>query len=304
VGPSGRFRFRPRVGAPARYEAGFGSVVSNPVEPRVRPSLDTALPRSRMVGGRLALTARLRPASAGSITVRLWHSGRRLAPRSLGPGGTLVLPTRRVGDYVVQLQVAGANGYAGFTRTLRATVHVPFLALGSRGPSVRILERRLAELRYALRGIDGLYAYDTYEAVLAFQKVNGLARTGRVGPAVWKRLRRARQPRARYGGAHHLEVDKRRQVLFEVRGGRVVRIVHVSTGATGNTPVGRWRVYRKVVGWDWVLWYPMYFLRGFAVHGYPSVPAFPASHGCVRVPMWIAPRLFAGNPYGQTVYVY
>ena len=48
----------------------------------------------------------------------------------------------------------------------------------------------------------------------------------------------------------------------------------------------------------------MYFLRGFAIHGYPSVPTYPASHGCVRVPMWIAPRLFADRPYGQTIYVY
>jgi lipoprotein-anchoring transpeptidase ErfK/SrfK len=48
----------------------------------------------------------------------------------------------------------------------------------------------------------------------------------------------------------------------------------------------------------------MYFLRGFAVHGYPSVPAYPASHGCVRVPMWIAPSLFAAHPNGQTIHVY
>jgi lipoprotein-anchoring transpeptidase ErfK/SrfK len=48
----------------------------------------------------------------------------------------------------------------------------------------------------------------------------------------------------------------------------------------------------------------MYFLRGFAIHGYPSVPADPASHGCVRVPMWIAPRLFVQFTYGQTVYLY
>ena len=75
-------------------------------------------------------------------------------------------------------------------------------------------------------------------------------------------------------------------------------------GATGNTPVGRWRVYRKVPGWDWVLWYPMYFLRGFAVHGYPSVPPYPASHGCVRVPMWLAPSLYSTYGYGSTVYVY
>jgi lipoprotein-anchoring transpeptidase ErfK/SrfK len=93
-------------------------------------------------------------------------------------------------------------------------------------------------------------------------------------------------------------------VLLVVRDGKVSLVVHVSTGATGNTPLGRFHVYRKVVGWDWVLWYPMYFLGGFAIHGYPSVPAYPASHGCVRVPMWVAPRLFAMNPWGRTVYVY
>jgi lipoprotein-anchoring transpeptidase ErfK/SrfK len=48
----------------------------------------------------------------------------------------------------------------------------------------------------------------------------------------------------------------------------------------------------------------MYFKGGFAIHGYPSVPAFPASHGCVRVPMWIAPSLFSGNDYGTTVVVH
>jgi lipoprotein-anchoring transpeptidase ErfK/SrfK len=196
-----------------------------------------------------------------------------------------------------------ANGFARATRTLRTAVFLPYLGPGSRGPSVRLLESRLRELRFVLKGVDGLYAHDTYEAVMAFQKLHGLARNGRVGPRLWSRLHRASVPRARYRGSH-LEVSKGRQLLFDVRRGRVIRIVHVSTGATGNTPIGRWRIYRKVGGWDWVLWYPMYFLRGFAVHGYPSVPAYPASHGCVRVPMWIAPTLFADNPYGRTIYVY
>ena len=53
-----------------------------------------------------------------------------------------------------------------------------------------------------------------------------------------------------------------------------------------------------------VLYYPMYFLRGFAIHGYPDVPAYPASHGCVRIPMWLALRLFALNGYGTTVIVH
>jgi lipoprotein-anchoring transpeptidase ErfK/SrfK len=105
-------------------------------------------------------------------------------------------------------------------------------------------------------------------------------------------------------GPAPLEVNKGRQVLLVVREGRVTTVVHASTGATGNTPIGRWHVYRKAAGWDWVLWYPMYFQGGFAIHGYPSVPTFPASHGCVRVPMWIAPDLYSTDPFGQTVYAY
>jgi lipoprotein-anchoring transpeptidase ErfK/SrfK len=169
---------------------------------------------------------------------------------------------------------------------------------------VRELERRLVDLGYALRRIDGHYGHDTTEAVLAFQKVEGLPWTGRVTGRLWRTLDRAKRARPRYTRGSHVEVDKRRQLLFVVRRGRVVLVSHVSTGATGNTPVGRWRVYRKVTGWDWVLWYPMYFLRGFAIHGYPSVPAYPASHGCVRVPMWLAPRLYRQHSYGATVYVY
>ena len=301
---TGRVRFRPRLRLAGTYQLAFGDVRSNVAAPAVRPALDTALPRARMFGQSLVLHARVRPAGAGTITARVWRPHRGPLTYRIGARGAVRLPSRLAGDYVVRVTVTPTAGFIGTSRTLRATVHVPYLSLGSRGPSVRALERRLTELSYALRGVDGLYSYDTYDAVLAFQKVTGLARTGRVGPGVWRRLRAARRPWPRYPRGSHIEVDKRRQILFEVRAGRVVRVVHVSTGATGNTPVGRWRVYRKVVGWDWVLWYPMYFLRGFAIHGYPSVPVYPASHGCVRVPMWIAPRLFSRNSYGETIFVY
>src|SRR5581483_4016256 len=59
-----------------------------------------------------------------------------------------------------------------------------------------------------------------------------------------------------------------------------------------------------VAGFDWVLYYPSYFLRGFAVHGYPDVPPYPASHGCARIPMWIARTVYDALPDGATVYVY
>ena len=300
----GRVRFTLRPRSPTTFSARFETAVSNPVSTSLRPGLDVALPRSTVIGHRLHLRATLRPRGAGTLHVRIWRAGRELRSESFGGRAVVRLSTDRAADYVIHIEVTPSGAYLARRATVRASVYLPYLSLGSHGPSVRILERRLAQLRYTLRGVDTYYAYDTYDAVLAFQKVHGLARTGRANPIFWRRLRTARVPQPRYRRGHHLEVDKSRQVLFEVDGGRVVRVVHVSTGATGNTPVGRWHVYSKVVGWSWVLWYPMYFLRGFAIHGYPSVPPYPASHGCVRTPMWIAPTLFASNPYGESVYVY
>ena len=85
----------------------------------------------------------------------------------------------------------------------------------------------------------------------------------------------------------------------------MVRVVHVSTGATGNTPVGRWHFYLKTAGLNsHGMYYSNYFLRGFAVHGYASVPPFPASHGCVRTPMWFAPGFYSRWHVGDTIYVF
>jgi peptidoglycan hydrolase-like protein with peptidoglycan-binding domain len=213
------------------------------------------------------------------------------------------VPTGRARLAHIAVSTAPHKGWAGTSRTLTANVVEPSLEPGSRGPSVRVLEQRLRELHYALQGVDGYYGQDDVEAVLAFQKVNGLARTGRIDRSLWARLMSASTPRARYGGTH-VEVDKTRQVLFMVKDGKVDLVVHVSTGATGNTPLGLWHVYLKVPGWNGVLWYPSFFLRGFAIHGYPEVPAYPASHGCVRIPMWIASTLYTAIPGDFSIYVY
>ena len=71
-------------------------------------------------------------------------------------------------------------------------------------------------------------------------------------------------------------------------------------GSDRNTPLGTVRSYRKVRRWDCVLWYPMYFIGGSVIHGYPSVSAYPAAHGCVRNSTSIAPALFDAHGYGTT----
>jgi PKD repeat protein len=301
----GRFSFRIRQTAPASYAAHFDVVASNTLAVPVRPALDVALPRNGMIGRALKLRAKLRPSGSGTMKIRVWRSGHELPAQTFGDHASLHLSTKRVAEYKLRIIVTPTAPYSPRKKVVRSSVFLPYLALGAHGPSVRILERRLAQLHYTTRGVDGFYTYDTADAVMAFQKLNGLARTGRVTPDVWRRLQYARTPLPRYRSGHHFEVNKTKQVLFEVNGGRVIRIVHVSTGATGNTPVGAWHIYSKVAG---TLPSGMYdsnfFLRGFAIHGYPSVPSYPASHGCVRVPNWVAPMLFASSYYGEAVYIY
>jgi peptidoglycan hydrolase-like protein with peptidoglycan-binding domain len=258
---------------------------------RVRPILDVQLEGSSTVGSPLRVVAVVRPAHAGAAKVKVDGVPTKVVD-------TTSVRTARI----VVISTPNAN-WAPAWRVVRAHVRAPRLAVGDRGQAVVALERRLRELGYAIRDENGTFDDDDWAAVLAFQKVNGLTPTGAVTPTLWARLERAGPPRARYGG-DHIEVDKTRQVLFVVRGGKVILVTHISTGATGNTPLGLWHVYSKVPGWSWVLWYPSYFLRGFAIHGYPDVPAYPASHGCVRVPMWLAPNLYAQMPVGSAIHVY
>ena len=89
----------------------------------------------------------------------------------------------------------------------------------------------------AASGVDSGFGYKTYEAVIAFQKMQGLPRTGRVELAFWRALWQNAAPRPRVRRGDYLEVDKSRQVVLEVRDGQVVDVIHASTGATGNTPV-------------------------------------------------------------------
>jgi hypothetical protein len=300
-GADGAFVFRARVDGPATYSAVAGELASPPVALAVRPRLVARVVGARVVGQPLRVDARVEPAGPLQVEVR---RGRRVTfSRTYESAARVGLSTRAPHAFRISVTASPPAGWLPASRSLTARTVQPRLAMGSRGAGVLGLERRLAELHYALPRVDSLYGLDTYEAVLAFQKVNGLPWTGRTDGRLWRALARAHVPRARYRGSH-IEVSKGRQYLFVVRGGRVQQVVHISTGATGNTPIGRWHVYRKVSGWDWILWYPMYFLRGFAIHGYPSVPAYPASHGCVRVPMWVAPKLFAEVSRGATIWVY
>jgi N-acetylmuramoyl-L-alanine amidase len=299
VTSGGGFIFDLRARKPGSFVARTVFGDSAPVVLRLQPRLRSRIVGRRLYGHRVFVVGRLMPAGAGRLVL-----GR--VPVRVGPGGRFRarVPTLRGPRFVARLRLRPKAGYVSVARKVRVRLAFPALRMGSHGPAVLALKQRLWQLRYALPGVDAGFGYKTYEAVMAFQKVHWMPRTGRVDEAFWRALWRTSVPRPRVRGDDYLEVDKSRQLVMEVRSGEVERVIHASTGATGNTPVGTWHVYREVFGWDWVLYHPMYFLRGFAIHGYPSVPPWPASHGCVRVPMWLATGLRERWGYGSTVRVY
>jgi hypothetical protein len=211
---------------------------------------------------------------------------------------------------LIRLAFPAADGLAARTISRRVWVAARTLRVGSRGADGRALHTRLAHLRVHVPGTCKYFSVRTFDSVVAFQKARGLTRTGVVGTSTWRALGLVRHFHPRYASpTPHIEVDKGRQILMIVRRGVVTGIIPVSTGATGNTPVGAWSILWKAPATStWLgsatLYRTMTFHGNFAIHGYYSVPTYPASHGCVRVPIWEADWLYDQSPVGERVYVY
>jgi lipoprotein-anchoring transpeptidase ErfK/SrfK len=169
-------------------------------------------------------------------------------------------------------------------------------------------QMRLVELGYmSPAAVSGRTNLAIRQAVMAFQGWEGLPRDGVLGPVTRTRLAAARRPEVRPTRGTRIEIDLSRQVALLVRRARVVRAIHVSTGGPGTpTPAGRFRIYRKErESWSvpfrvWLPW-ASYFSGGVALHGYPDVPAYPASHGCVRIPLPEAAAVYAFARLGVPV---
>ena len=201
------------------------------------------------------------------------------------------------------------------TPTAGDTLHA-----GDQGPYVKEVQQRLGDLGYWNGTADGVFGGLTSQAVMALQKAAGLGRDGVFGPATRRALQNGVRPQSRIGG-NGIEIDKARQLLLVVRGGRVTMILNTSTGSgqsytsegstrIANTPAGTFSTFRSVNHLDkgplGDLWRPRYFNGGIAVHGAGSVPGYPASHGCARVSNPAMDMIWANElmPIGSRVVVY
>jgi hypothetical protein len=191
--------------------------------------------------------------------------------------------------------------------TPAASTPTQVLSVGMSGPQVRLLQQRLAALKYYPGAADGQFGTDTLEAVWAFQEVQGLTPSNEVSHAMLAALANPHKPAVLVPGgpSTRVEISLRREVLVLYRGGQVALISHVSTGGgyyycspAGGcgyaiTPTGDFHTLSFVPGWLQVplgeMYNSVFFLgTAFAIHGDTYVPLLPASHGCVRIPMDIA----------------
>lgn len=181
-------------------------------------------------------------------------------------------------------------------------------------------ERRLCELGYWTGPVDGDFDSGSRHALIAFQKIEGRKRSGVLTRGELDAIMLAKQPEPVDTTYPHIEIDLRRQVLMFVNEkGYAASILSVSTGNEGlyldggkwvraHTPRGQFFVIRKINGLRisrlGALYYPNYLVNGIAIHGSPSVPAYPASHGCIRIPMFAAKAFHDVTPVGTVVVIY
>nr|WP_236700303.1 L,D-transpeptidase family protein [Allosalinactinospora lopnorensis] len=220
-----------------------------------------------------------------------------------------------VGGFGLSAQAAAAP--AGAPSGSEFSASDELLRQGDSGPEVRALQERLAELDYWHGGADGEFDGLTTHAVVALQKAAGIDRDGLVGPDTRKALDEGARPEIQGKYNNAVEIDLEHQLLIVVSDGELEQIFTTSTGSgetyesegeerVATTPKGEFTVFREVDGWDHAplgsLYRPKYFNRGIAVHGYDSVPPYPASHGCTRVSipamdwLWENEALEQGTP--------
>lgn len=216
---------------------------------------------------------------------------------------------RRAGRIRVSASHVATGTLGSMSASARSVaVIVPGAGSGASGLRVRFLQQRLFTMRYLLK-LSGSYDDATQRAVLTFRKVNRMARITSSDARLYTLA-------ARYQGGfrakhpnhgRHVEADLGRQVIALINPrGRVFKVFMTSSGKSSTpTIVGSYNFYSKDFGTNAKgMVHSNYFVGGYAIHGYPDVPTYPASHGCLRIPIPNARFVFSWITIGERIDVY
>ena len=321
-------QFAPRTRAvpagEATATAAMKALLAGPTASERRSGIDTTLPaRTKLAsvdvraGTATVELSHTRTASAAfDISVRPARAAQVVYTLTAVPGVKHVLirvngidRARLIGS---KLAFEGTLDKHDLSRPITLPAKPGQVPKGPAPADARGVQSRLVSLGYLPSdAVTGAWDARTSQAVIAFQAWQQLDRDGIVGAQTLAALEGAARPQpTRTTAGRHVEVYRDKGVTLLVEGAKVVRALHSSSGARGyETPAGTYSIFRKEKNsWSvpYQVWLPYasYFNAGIAFHSYPDVPAHPASHGCIRLPVAEARFAYDFMSIGTPVTVY
>jgi lipoprotein-anchoring transpeptidase ErfK/SrfK len=278
---------------------GSASAASGP------PSLALDGPKRPAVGDKIIAKGKVPGFTPGEqVTIDGTASGRAVFSKKVTPkaNGTFAAPFV-IKDCCAYSVTASAGGKASAPQqfNVRVPKHL------SKGPVAKLFNRSLQAQGFHTGTKGPRVTSGTHLAIKAFRKVNGMSWSEAYSPAIFRTLLLGKGAfKPRFSDGRHVEVDISKQVMALVEGDRPVHTFHVSTG-TGGTPtvLGNYRFYLKQPGYNSKrMYYSVYFIGGYATHGYSSVPNGRASHGCVRNPIQFSRFIYNWIDLGDPMHTY
>jgi len=250
------------------------------------------------------------------VEVNFYRNGKRFARKTV----RVRKGKRGAGVFRARIRVTAAAKFAasarhaptallGGDRTVRKSWRVRFPALrrGKCGPAAVGFKKAMRKMGYVANS-GRCFGGKTARGVLAYRKVNGMSRSFRAGKGLVKRVFAGRGSyRVRHPGAGtHVEVPLSRQVLVFAKGDRPYAVYPTSSGTSATpTVTGHYSFQRTEPGYNAKgMYYSWYFYGGYAVHGYESVPNYPASHGCIRTFIADQPEVYERISYGESIFIF
>jgi lipoprotein-anchoring transpeptidase ErfK/SrfK len=269
------------------------------------PSLALDGPKRPGVGDKVTASGQVPGFAPGEqVTLEVTASGRKVVSKKVAP--------KVNGSFAVHFFINACCAYsvtasAGGKRSAPQTFRVAVPKHLSKGPIAKLFNRSLQAQGFHTGTNGPRVTSGTHLAIKAFRKVNGMSWSEAYAPSIFRTLLQGKGAfRPRFDDGRHVEVDISKQVMALVEGDTPVHTFHVSTG-TGGTPtvLGNYRFYLKQPGYNGKrMYYSVYFIGGYATHGYSSVPNGRASHGCVRNPIQFSRFIYNWIDLGDPMHTY
>jgi hypothetical protein len=241
---------------------------------------------------------------------KVFHTDRlRIKPSKSGWYGKFTEGFNAPGAGLVTVQVIhhGNSKVAGFSASRREAVLNTNAGFGATGQFVQLIQQRLAALHFYIPQT-GVYDNGTGLAIDAFHRLVrwGVYQTLDARTINWL-LNGWGSFKVRFPShGMHAEGNLTLQVLALINGSKVEQLYPISSGKPSTpTILGDFHVYSRVPGYlSDGMYFSDFFIGGYAIHGYNPAPDYPASHGCMRLPIPDAISAFNWLNYGDWVDVY